>query len=343
MAIPSTSWSEITSTTLYNRSPILSDDVSKNCAILRKLAGKGNVQPFSGGQAIVQPIEYSENGTFKRYSGYDTLNISPSDVFTAAQYNIAQAAVAVTISGIEMLQNAGPAMMIPLLESRIKNAERTMRNNLSSDMYSDGTADSGKQIGGLNLLVAVVNNAGTVGGIDSATWGFWQNAVKSFATEALTPGTATIQTMMNRLWLEVKRGAEAPDISIADNVYFRYYWESLTAIQRIQDSKSAMAGFQNLKFMDMDVVADGAFQGTTLGNSAALGAGGSWTSGSGAPSGSMFFLNSEYLFFKPHKDRNMVPLDADRYAVNQDALVKLIAFAGNLSMSNRFMQGRITA
>src|SRR5262249_21780777 len=38
--------------------------------------------------------------TYKRYSGYDILNISPSDVFTAAQYPIAQAAVAVSISGI---------------------------------------------------------------------------------------------------------------------------------------------------------------------------------------------------------------------------------------------------
>jgi hypothetical protein len=105
-----------------------------------------------------------ENGTYKRYSGYDTLNITPSDVFTAAQYPIAQAAVAVSISGLEMLQNSGKEKMIDLLESRINNAERTMRNNMSNDCYSDGTADGGKQIGGLQLLVANVNNSGTVGG-----------------------------------------------------------------------------------------------------------------------------------------------------------------------------------
>lgn len=70
------------------------------------MSQKGKVKTFDGGQAIVQEIEYSENGTFKRYSGYDILNISPSDVFTAAQYPIAQAAVAVSISGLEMLQNA---------------------------------------------------------------------------------------------------------------------------------------------------------------------------------------------------------------------------------------------
>lgn len=80
----------------------------------------------------------TNRSTYKRYSGYDVLNISPSDVFTAAQYSIAQAAVAVSISGLEMLQNAGKEKMIDLLESRIGNAERTMQNNISNDCYSNG-------------------------------------------------------------------------------------------------------------------------------------------------------------------------------------------------------------
>jgi hypothetical protein len=43
-----------------------------------------------------------------------------------------------------------------------------MQNNLSADMYSDGTATSGKQIGGLQLLVADTPTTGTVGGINRA-------------------------------------------------------------------------------------------------------------------------------------------------------------------------------
>src|SRR3984885_1075114 len=174
MAIPNTNWGEITTTTLYNRTRKLADNVTKNNALLRRLSQKGKVKTFDGGQAIVQEIEYSENGTYKRYSGYDILNITPSDVFTAAQYPIAQAAVAVSISGLEMLQNAGKEKMIPLLESRIGNAERTFQNNLSNDCYSDGTADGSKQVGGLQALVPDVSTSGTVGGIDRATWAFWR-------------------------------------------------------------------------------------------------------------------------------------------------------------------------
>jgi hypothetical protein len=343
MALPNINWSEITTTTLFNRSRKLADNVTKNNALLRRLSQRGKIKTFDGGQAIVQEIEYSENGTYKRYSGYDVLNISPSDVFTSAQFPIAQAAAAVSISGLEMLQNAGKEKMIDLLESRIGNAERTMQNNLSNDAYSNGTADSGKQVGGLQLLVADVNNSGTIGGIDSSVWGFWQNNVFSFASNSLTPGTATMQTAMNRAWLAQARQADRPDLIVADNTYFRYYWESLQAIQRIQDDRTAMAGFQSLKFMDADVVYDGGFQGNSTGNVSVLGNGGSWLSGTGAPTSHMYILNTEYLFYRPHQDRNMVPLDPDRFSVNQDAMVKLIAWAGNMTISNRFLQGVITA
>ena len=343
MAIPAAAWSEITTTTLFNRQRKLADNATKNNALLRRLSQKGKVKPFDGGQAIVQEIEYSENGTYKRYSGYDVLNISPSDVFTSAQYPIAQAAVAVSISGLEMLQNSGKEKMIDLLDSRIGNAERTMQNNISNDAYSNGTADGGKQIGGLQLLVAAINNSGVIGGIDSSVWGFWQNNVQSFAANGLTAGTATMQTMMNRAWLAQARQADRPDLFIADNVYFRYYWESLQAIQRITDDRNGMAGFASLKFMDADVVYDGGFQGNATGNVSVLGGGGSWLSSSGAPASTMYLLNTDYIFLRPHTDRDMVPLDPDRFSVNQDAMVKLIAWAGNAALSNRFLQGLISA
>lgn len=62
MTIPNSSWSEITTTTLYNRSRRLADNVTKNNALLARLSRKGKIKEFDGGQAIVQEIEYSENG-----------------------------------------------------------------------------------------------------------------------------------------------------------------------------------------------------------------------------------------------------------------------------------------
>ena len=53
----------------------------------------------------------------------------------------------------------------------------------------------------------------------------------------------------------------------------------------------------------------------------------------------MYFLNCKYIFLRPHSSRNMVPLGEDRFATNQDAMVKLIGWMGNLCMSNASLQG----
>jgi hypothetical protein len=57
----------------------------------------------------------------------------------------------------------------------------------------------------------------------------------------------------------------------------------------------------------------------------------------------MWFLNTKYLHFRPHKDRNFVPIGGERQAVNQDAVVKLIGWAGNLTCSGSQFQGVLIA
>lgn len=322
---PNTSVPEIVTTTLRNRTGKLADNVTKNNALLYRLRARGRVKPVSGGRTIVQELNYQENGTYKRYSGYEALNISPSDVFTGAEYNYAQAAVAVSISGLEMLQNSGENAIIDLLEGRIENAEQTLTNNIALDVYSNGTADGGRQIGGVQLLIGTTNNSGIIGGIDSSVWSFWRNVAFSGVTNGgAATSTANIQSYMNRVYLQLVRGADAPDLIVADNNYYRFYLESLQAIQRITSDEMAEIGFQSLKYMNSDVVLDGGF-------------------GGGAPTNTMYFLNTKYIFFRPHQDRNFAPLGDERFAVNQDAMVKLVGFAGNLTTSNRFLQGVLSA
>ncbi|WP_284145998.1 phage major capsid protein [Burkholderia cenocepacia] len=324
---PSSTLTEIVTTTLRNRMGKLADNVTKNNALLYRLRRRGNVKTVSGGRTIVQELEYAENGTFKRYSGYEALNISPSDVFTGAEFNYAQAAVAVSISGLEQLQNSGEDAIIDLLESRIKNAEKTLVNNIALDCYSDGTADGGRQIGGLQLLVSTTPTTGVVGGIDASTsiGSFWRNTAFSAVTNGGGVATsANIQSYMNRVYVQQVRGTDRPDLIIADNNYFRLYLESLQAIQRITSNEMGEAGFDSLKYMSSDVVLDGGF-------------------GGGAPSNTMFFLNTDYIYFRPHTDRNFAPIGDDRFAVNQDAMVKLVGFAGNMTVSNRRLQAVLGA
>lgn len=242
--------------------------------------------------------------------------MSPSDVFTAAEFDWKQGAVAVTISGLEgRIQNAGKEQIIDLLASRIKNAERTMKNNIALGLYADGTGSGGKEIGGLRLLVPQDPTTGTVGGINRATWSFWRNQTVQDATMT----AATIQAKMQALYLACSRGRDQPDLIMADNNAYSAFWQSLTPIQRITNTETANAGFKNLEFVGVPVVFDGGI-------------------GGGCPANTMYFLNTEFLFYRPHSATNMVPMD-DVRSINQDATVQMILWAGNMTLSNAMLQG----
>ena len=321
MAAPNIS--EALTMTIENRTRELADNMSENTALLSRLKQRGNNMPFSGGVTIRHELEYAENPTYKRYSGYEVLDTSAAEVFTSAEFDIKQAAISVKISGLEQLQNAGREQMIDLLTSRVKNAEKTMLNNLSADIYSDGTADGGKQVGGLQAIVSDTGG-GTVGGIDSSTWTFWKNYVFDFSNNSLTPGSSTIQQAMNTAFLNLTRNRDKPDLIVADNTYFEYYWRSLQSIQRITTESRAAAGFRELEFMGAPVIADGGLGGD-------------------APSAHMYLLNTDSIHYRPHRDRDMVLIGGDRMSINQDAIIRLVGWAGNMTVGNRSLQGCIVA
>lgn len=311
--------SELLTTAIESRTGELADNVAQGTALLLRLSEKENVQPVSGGTSIYQELFYAENSTFMFYDGTEVLNVSASDVITSADFAWKQAAVAVVVSGKEERINSGKERTLSLVKARVKNAMTTMKNNISAGIYSDGTGTGGKQIGGLQYLVADTPT-NSVGGIDGNAYSFWRNKVVSGTTIT----AANIQSKMNELYLQLVRGADRPDLIIADNNFYRLYLESLQAIQRVgPENKMAAAGFMTLKYMDADVVLDGGLGGD-------------------APTNHMYMLNTNYLHYRPHTDCNMVPLNPDRFAVNQDAHVKLIGWMGNTTCSNRSLQGVLT-
>lgn len=319
MATPNLS--EIITTTLRNRSGKLSDNVSKGNALLLKLKEKGSWKAASG-RTIVQEVEYAE-GNFQWYSGYEQINISPPDVISAFEYNWKQAASSVSASGLEIdVQNTGKEQVIDLLEARIKNAQKTMRNNVTIGCISNGTGSGGKQIGGLKLLIADTPTSGTVGGVDRATYTFARNQTYDASTDGGTAATsANIQVYMNRLYLECTRGPDKPDLILADSLYYALFWASLQAIQRINDPKRGVAGFQSVAFGSADVVYEDSTE---------------------MPASQMYFINTDYMFFRYAPKRNFTPLDRVQ-SINQDAIVQLITLAGNLTCSNFSLQGTLKA
>jgi hypothetical protein len=91
--------SEIVTTTLRNRSGTLADNVTRNNALLDRLKSAGAPVLSVVVAPSLKKSPMRTTARYKRYSGYEALNITPSDVFTAAEFAIRQAAVAISISG----------------------------------------------------------------------------------------------------------------------------------------------------------------------------------------------------------------------------------------------------
>lgn len=329
MAFPNLT--DIVTTTIQNRSGKLADNTLRNNALLEYLNRRGNVKPFSGGNVILQELMYNDPSTqnASSYSGYDVIDITPNSPLTAPQYDIKQYAAAVTISGLEQLMNSGKEAIIDLLEGRMMVAEKQLMNQISAGVYSDGTGNGGKDITGLAAAISTTPTSGTYGGINRATWAFWRNVAFSSSTDGGAPATsANIQSYMNRTLLQTVRGTDAPDLCVADNNYYRLFLESMQAIQRVTTEEDAASGFSSLAYYGagkkMMVRLDGGIGGSI-------------------PANRMYFLNTDYIFFRPHRDRNMVPIGGDRQSVNQDAIVKLVGWAGNLTTSGAQFQAVLSA
>ncbi len=312
-------FTELVSTTYRNHATQVADNVSRHNALFRRLTEKGRIRIEDGGLSIVQPLDYANNSTYQRYSGYDVLNVNAVDVLTAAEYPWRQIAVNVAASGLEMRTNAGPQRIINFVKAKITNAQRSLANGMSLDIYSDGTAAN--QINGLQALVAD-SGQGTVGGINAATWAFWQNKVQSAAAPiqgggAITPSATTIESLMLPLWIQLTRGNDMPDMIVMSDDYFSFYEQSQTSLKRYAPEDDGQGGMIRMKYKTADVFFD---------------------SSGGIPGQHAYFLNTDYLELVAHRDANMTMMDELR-SVNQDAVVIPILFQGNLTCSARFLQG----
>lgn len=316
-------YDDVFTSTIESRARRLRDNITKNIAILARMEERGRIRPVSGGSKIIEEMDFTDNSSYKRYSGSEALTTGISNVATAAEYTWKQVAITVEINGLEGdVQNTGPEAFINLLTARMENAERGMRNGLAADLYSDGTADNNKQIDGLQQQVADNPTTGTVGGINRATATKWRNFTKTEGAGGGTTkaiDTTNIQRLMTETYVSISRNNEHPDLIFTDSRLYSTFLGSLQPQQRFRNPRLANLGFENTRFINADVIFDGGLGGS-------------------CPADHMYFLNTDYLYYRPHRSRNIVPL-RDRHVETADVMRRFLVWAGNLTMANAQLQG----
>ena len=258
---------------------------------------------------------YAVNDTVATYSGYDTIDLTPQDGISAAEYDWKQMAASIAISGIEEAKNRGTEAIIKLLNAKIMQAEMSLKSTLNAQLF--GSAAGGNDFNGLGNIVGTQNN--TVGGINSTTNTWWN------PTQATTmAATLSLQNMAD-VYNRASKGSDVPDIIVTNTSLFEKYESLLTNQVRYQDVSKANAGFQNLMFKQTPIVFDLELA----------------VDASDAP---MYFLNTKYLkltglngyWFSTSEFMNGTVAGVDaRYA--------LVLAYGQLTCSNRARQGYITA
>lgn len=324
--------SEIITTTLRKRQEVLRDNITNNNAVLSAMKKTGTIEMEDGGRTILEEMSYAENATFIRYDGGQVLNTSYNPTMTSAEFDWKQFAAAVVITGREERQNSGPEGVIKLLKGRITNCEYTLENNYNADLLSSGTADAGKQIGGLALLVSKTPSTGQVGGIDrSSTAGTFYRNFKfdtiNDTTGGAPGGVATsvtnVKTYYNWCINSTTRSMDRVNLILAGQTHYEALQGAMQSIQRVMDVDTANAGFKALEYQGIRVVMGG---GVNFGGESLV------------QTDLSYFLNTRYLKVRVHRLANMEPLP-EVQSINQDAKVQIIVWMGNATLSNAKLQG----
>lgn len=261
------------STTLFNYRDTMVDNIFKDSAFLAYLRGSSAIIKQDGGERIAMPLMYGRNKTVKTYQNYETLDTTPQDGMTTAFYQWKELAGTISISRKEERQNSGESRLLGLLESKIKQAEMTIREVLNEQLVQ-GTVSSStfvpgndakdfnplgyflRKLSGTNPTVGgnVGNISASATNDDGNTWwihrtsdfGGGSDSGNDFSNNVTT--YAGLKTNLHRMYNFCSRGSGgSPDLVIADQVTYETYNNALDTQVRYTNTQMADMGFETIK------------------------------------------------------------------------------------------------
>ncbi len=308
---PAGSVGALITTTQENRDiKELQDAVFSRLTLLDFLSKKGKVRRGGGGTSVIVPIRSSANSTAGFYSNYQTIDTTPQDNETAAQFLYKQAAASVSLSGKEeRIQNKGKYEVMDIVKTKINDAEMSLRSTINTALFAASPASSD-----VGSLVTSIDATSSIGQINSTTYSFWQSNV-------VTSGSFSAQGLadMRSQWstLEQRMPISAPDLLLTTTTIRDYYEASLTPQQHYGASDNTGNGsFDKLKFKSAIVDVDAQ-----------------------CTSGAMYFLNSDAMELVIDPDTDFKMTDWVKPA-NQDARVAQYLVGLELVIKNRRKLGK---
>lgn len=311
----------LSSTTLNNYRKTIQENVFNAIPLMVWLMKKNRKVTLDGGVKIIVPVLYEKNTTVKSYSGYEPLDVTPQEGISAAEYEWKQIAGSITISRAEERKNSGESRIINLLSTKIEQCQMSLSDVIGEMLFSDGTGNEGKDVLGLQAIIANDPTSGIVGGINRATEPWWRNQ-SVVGTDGGTPFDNLRKKMTNMYnTCNKAKGVGMIDLIMCDQLTFEGYESTLVGQKRFSRESDADAGFENLKFKGAIVGWDDKCPATSaLGN--------------------MYFLNSKFIQWTVDAETDFTTTPFVR-PENQDAKTAQILVMAQLCTSNPRSMGVI--
>lgn len=254
------------------------DNIFKRHWCLEQLRQNGSFTKQNG-DVIRHNIEYALNPNVKFISELETVTVFRPDTFDNAEFAWKLIAGDVPMTDLETGITEGGAAKFDLRARKMQNLKNTMEELSNNSFFSDGTATSSKEFGGLQLLVANTATTGSPGGISRVTYPFWRNQTVngSKTTNAGDNLLSTMTSSYNNASNGI--GEENPTFWVTDQPSFQIYEGLTPTIERLirdSDNNKLVRGFkgQNIAFKDIP----GGYDPACL-------------------AGNMYLLNNRNLFF----------------------------------------------
>jgi hypothetical protein len=305
---------QLSSLTTNHFLPQVVDNVYDSKAFIKRLVRPEAIRLKSGGIKIQGPIYYSAPGVSGRYfSGYDTLDSTPTDDITSFTQEWKQIQEPVRISMKELNQNKGDEQKISLLVSKSKLAQLNLTENLGLGLFSDGTAATGalttKQITGTAAILSTSSTYGTIAVADVPTW---VGVVKENSSVVRNLSL----NLMQQTWGACSIDSSMPTVLVSRQNVYDQYWAMLQPHQRLVSESMKNLGFEGvIMFNSAPFIVD-----------------------SHVPAGEIQFLNEGHVYLCVHKDDNMKVTSFDKIETFHGILNR-ITWMGNLVCDARRLQG----
>ena len=262
------------STTLDAKLPRITENFFSTNALVQRLLQRANggetTVRYEGGAEIRSAILYNGLPAYS-YGKGSTFGTSFREFVTDLQFQWKRIAAEINVDHMDVRKNMGSsAQIINYVEILGKNAIMSLKNELGTEIFSDGTGNGGLNWDGLLNAIDDGTTYATYGGITrTSTTGDPGNAIKAYKNST---GGAFSFPMVNTAYGSVRFDDAKVDLIVTTQTLWNKFWERSQPQDRNSPGSLRDVGFETVRFNGAEVVVD-----------------------SHCPSGTIFGLNTAFI------------------------------------------------